>query len=53
MKEILENRAEIYKALHKEISTDETEEEGPSIEDMILQDHLKLQAEIKNKTETQ
>ncbi|XP_066258682.1 radial spoke head protein 3 homolog B [Euwallacea similis] len=47
VREILENRAEIYKALHKESSTDETEEEGPSVEDMILQDHLKLQEEIR------
>ncbi|XP_066144022.1 radial spoke head protein 3 homolog B isoform X6 [Euwallacea fornicatus] len=50
VREILENRAEIYKALHKESSTDETEEEGPSVEDMILQDHLRLQEEIRART---
>ncbi|XP_030748590.1 radial spoke head protein 3 homolog [Sitophilus oryzae] len=47
VREILENRAEIYKALNKEVSSEETEEEGPSIEDMILQDHLKLQEELR------
>ncbi|KAH1001532.1 hypothetical protein HUJ04_005537 [Dendroctonus ponderosae] len=51
VREILENRAEIYKALNKESSTDETEEEGPSVEDMILQEHLRLQEEIKKGTE--
>ncbi|XP_076255056.1 radial spoke head protein 3 isoform X2 [Rhynchophorus ferrugineus] len=49
VREILENRAEIYKALNKEQSAEETEEEGPSVEDMILQDHLKLQEELKRK----
>lgn len=52
VREILENRAEIYKALHKESSTDETEEEGPSVEDMILQDHVRLQKEIKSKEQS-
>ncbi|KAL1513415.1 hypothetical protein ABEB36_002834 [Hypothenemus hampei] len=49
VREILENRAEIYKVLNKESSTDETEEEGPSVQDMILQDHLRLQEEIRTK----
>ncbi|XP_060518707.1 radial spoke head protein 3 homolog isoform X2 [Cylas formicarius] len=47
VREILENRAEIYKALNKESSTDETEEEGPSVQEMMLQDHFKLQQEIE------
>lgn len=46
----MENRAEIYKALNKESSTEEAEEEGPSVEDVILQEHLRLQEEIKKST---
>ncbi|KAJ8936156.1 hypothetical protein NQ314_012471, partial [Rhamnusium bicolor] len=51
VREILENRAEIYMALNKEKYEDEVEEEGPTIEDLILQDHLKLQAEIARNDE--
>nr|XP_023023899.1 radial spoke head protein 3 homolog [Leptinotarsa decemlineata] len=51
VKEILENRAEIYQALNKEYPKEEIEEEGPSVEDDILNEHLKLQKEIKKKNE--
>ncbi|XP_050301408.1 radial spoke head protein 3 homolog [Anthonomus grandis grandis] len=54
VREILENRAEIYKALNKESDvSQEEEEEGPSIEDMMLQDHLRLQREILKTRERQ
>ncbi|CAG9768688.1 unnamed protein product [Ceutorhynchus assimilis] len=53
VKEILENRAEIYKALNKEPSAEDTEEEGPSVEDMILQDHLRLREEITKTQEAE
>ncbi|KAJ8913498.1 hypothetical protein NQ315_017048 [Exocentrus adspersus] len=53
VREILENRAEIYAALNKEPSPDmEVEEEATTptatttVDDMILQDHLKLKQEI-------
>lgn len=50
VREILENRAEIYAALNKEpIPEQEEEEEGPTVDDLVLQDHLKLQNEIANK----
>lgn len=45
VREILENRAEIYKALNQE-TKEESEEEGPTQEDLDLQEHLKLQAAI-------
>ncbi|KAJ8985578.1 hypothetical protein NQ317_011542 [Molorchus minor] len=46
VREILENRAEIYMALNRERPLEEAEEEGPTMEDLMLQDHLKLQREI-------
>lgn len=45
VREILENRAELYKALNAE-QKEESEEEGPTIEDLALQEHLKLQEAI-------
>lgn len=52
MREILENRAEIYKALNRtpppEPASDE-EEAGPTLEEIVLADHLKLQQEISEK----
>lgn len=44
----MENRAEIYAALNKE-PIPEIEEEGPTIDDLVLQDHMKLQQEIAEK----
>jgi hypothetical protein len=50
VREILENRAEIYKALNRTPrSPPSEEEEGPTQEDIILADHLKLQQEILKK----
>nr|CAH7752181.1 unnamed protein product [Callosobruchus chinensis] len=49
VREILENRAEIYDALNKETHDEEPEEEGPTMEELLLRDHLKLQEEIKKK----
>nr|CAI5852046.1 unnamed protein product [Callosobruchus analis] len=49
VREILENRAEIYDALNKETHEEEPEEEGPTMEELLLRDHLKLQEEIKKK----
>ena len=47
VREILENRAEIYKALNKTPrSPPSEEEEGPTQGDIFLADHLKLQKEI-------
>ncbi|XP_018573997.1 radial spoke head protein 3 homolog B isoform X2 [Anoplophora glabripennis] len=50
VREILENRAEIYAALNKEPIPEQEAEEGPTIDDLILQDHLKLQQEIAKKS---
>ncbi|CAH1973732.1 unnamed protein product [Acanthoscelides obtectus] len=47
VREILENRAEIYDALNKETHGHEPEEEGPTMEELLLRDHIKLQEEIK------
>lgn len=44
VREILENRAEIYRALNADKPFSEDEEEGPTIEDLQLKEHLKLQA---------
>ncbi|XP_015836070.1 radial spoke head protein 3 homolog isoform X1 [Tribolium castaneum] len=50
VREILENRAEIYKALNQTPrSPPSEEEEGPTQEDIVLADHLKLQEEISKK----
>lgn len=42
VKEILENRAEIYQALDKSTPDLDIEEEGPSVQEMMLMDHIKL-----------
>lgn len=47
VKEILENRAEIYQALSKATPEEDVEEEGPSIQEMLLRDHLKLKEAIE------
>lgn len=52
MREVLENRAELYMALNQEPAEVEAEE-GPTLEELMLQEHLKLQEEIaKKETET-
>lgn len=48
VREILENRAEIYQALDKSTPEEEVEEEGPSITEMMLMDHMKLRKQIVN-----
>lgn len=49
VREILENRAEIYKALNRTPRSPPSEEEGPTQEDILLLDHLKLQQEVDQK----
>lgn len=46
MREILETRAEIYAALNAEKGEEPSEEEGPSVQDIDLEQHLKLQEDI-------
>lgn len=46
VREILETRAEIYKALGERVDEEDQGEEGLMIEDIALQEHLKLQAAI-------
>lgn len=48
VKEILENRAEIYQALSKDTPEEDVEEEGPSIQEMMLRDHIKLKESIEH-----
>lgn len=42
----METRAEIYAALNAEIPEEPAEEEGPSAQDIDLEQHLKLQKDI-------
>lgn len=50
MREILENRAELYRALYQ-TRVEESEEEYPTQPDVQLVEHLKLQTEIAKITE--
>ncbi|XP_049822017.1 radial spoke head protein 3 homolog isoform X2 [Aethina tumida] len=47
VREILENRAEIYKALNAEVIPQTEEEEGPTHDDLALLEHIKLKDEIQ------
>ncbi|KAF5269178.1 hypothetical protein FQR65_LT02478 [Abscondita terminalis] len=47
VREILENRAELYKALYATPPTEIVEEEGPTIEDISLIEHMKLKEELR------
>ncbi|CAH0556844.1 unnamed protein product [Brassicogethes aeneus] len=47
VREILENRAEIYKALYAEHPQEEPEEEGPTHDDLDLLEHTKLKENIE------
>ncbi|CAG9825042.1 unnamed protein product [Phaedon cochleariae] len=51
VREILEDRAEIYQALDKERAFEEPEEEGATVEDLVLKDHMRLQEEITRELE--
>lgn len=46
VRDILETRAEIYRALHQTPRSESDEEEGPTIEDIQLEEHLKLKESI-------
>lgn len=46
VRDILETRAEIYRALHQTPRSESEEEEGPTIEDIQLEEHLKLKNSI-------
>lgn len=50
VRDILETRAEIYKALNRTPKSDSDEEEGPSQEDIQLEEHLKLKETMAEAT---
>ncbi|KAI4464971.1 flagellar radial spoke protein 3 [Holotrichia oblita] len=50
VREILENRAELYRALYQ-TRDEESEEEGPTQQDVQLVEHIKLQTEIAKKAQ--
>lgn len=49
VREILENRAELYRALYREKMEESAEEEGYSQDDINLEEHLMLKEELAKK----